>query len=80
VAEAERTSARLAALTTPYLFGRHTLGRAQIAAVLGRKDDATGLARQATAEGVPATVLHVTPEFIALRRYPPFEALIKPID
>jgi hypothetical protein len=80
VAEADRTSARLAALTTPYLFGRQTLGRAQIAAVLRRNDDATRLARQALAEGLEATALHVTPEFIALRGYPPFEALINPID
>src|SRR5262249_26460198 len=66
VAEAERTSARLAALTTPYLWGRHTLGRAQIAAILGHKNEATRLARQAFGEGVEVPALHATPEFLAL--------------
>jgi DNA-binding SARP family transcriptional activator/tetratricopeptide (TPR) repeat protein len=80
VTEAERTSTRLAALTTPYSYGRHTLVRAQIAAVLGRQDDATRLTQQALAEGMMSTVLHTTPEFIALRGYPPFEAIIRPID
>jgi hypothetical protein len=79
-AEAERTSAGLAALTTPYLWGRHTLGRAQIAAILGHKDDATRLARQAIAEGVQVPMLHLTPEFVTLRGYPLFETIIKPID
>lgn len=80
IAEAERASMRLAALTTPYLFGSNTLARAEIAAVLGRREDATNLARQSLAEGLQAATLHLIPELISLRGYPSFDALIKPID
>jgi hypothetical protein len=78
--EAERTSARLASLTTPYLRGVNTLGRAQIAALLGDKAGAARLARQATAEGVTPFLLHLTAEFVSLRGYPAFDALVRPID
>lgn len=77
--EAERTSARLANLTTPYLHGANTLARAQIAALLGDKAEATRLARQANAEGVTPFLLHLTSEFVSLRGYPAFDALVTPI-
>jgi len=77
--EAERTSARLATLTTPYLRGANTVARAQIAALLGDKAEAARLARKANAEGVVPFLLHQLSEFVSLRGYPAFDALVTPI-
>lgn len=52
-ATAERVSERLARLEAPYLFGRHTLWRARIAAAVGRPDDAVALLHVAFAQGHP---------------------------
>jgi len=76
--EARHTSATLASVTVPYLRGANTLARAEIAAVLGDRAEATRLLRQATAEGQTPLVIHPTPEFVSLRGYPPYEALVKP--
>ena len=82
---AGRISAELDALRGPYLFGRHTFGRARIAAVLGEREQAVRLLRTAFAQGHPyryATVSHerphAHPDFATLRDYPPFQQLMEP--
>ena len=50
--EALRYSGLLENLDMPYLFGRHTLWRARIAALLGEKEHAMRLLKQALEQGV----------------------------
>jgi tetratricopeptide (TPR) repeat protein len=65
--------ARLAAL------GRSALFRARIAAVLGDREQAVALLRQAFSEGANFGVwLHADMDLESLRGYPPFEALLRP--
>ena len=71
-------SAALASLDVPYLHGANTLARARIAAVLGRRDEAVRLVRQARAEGAQVEELHLDLEFLSLRGYPPFDDLTRP--
>jgi hypothetical protein len=77
--EAERTSERLAKLTTPYLHGANTLARSEIAASLGNVAEASRLARQANAEGVTPATLHVRPNLVPLLGDPAFKALVTPV-
>jgi DNA-binding SARP family transcriptional activator/TolB-like protein/tetratricopeptide (TPR) repeat protein len=77
--EAERMSRALATLHEPYLNGANTFGRARIAIVLGERDAAVRLARQARAEGLSIMRLHSTAEMRLLRGYAPFDALTKPM-
>lgn len=77
-AEARRASESLANLRTPYLLGANTLARAEVAAVLEERAEATRLLRQAIAEGETPMVLHATPELVVLRGYAPYEELVKP--
>ena len=85
--EALRISHEVAAFTRPHpLFGHPTLWRARIAAILGERDEALSLAREAIGQGLmPLDVahgfgcamwLHHDPDFEALRDYAPFEALL----
>jgi hypothetical protein len=81
--EAERVSALLAALTTPYMLGRQSYARAQIAAILGQRERAVALLREAIAQGVfffgtPGTLGDADPELESLRDYPPFQELLRP--
>ena len=63
----------------PYLFGRHTVWRARIQALLGERDAAVALLRDAFARGYPhAHGLHIDLAFASLRDYPPFQELLKP--
>jgi hypothetical protein len=78
MAGAERVSAALESLDVPYLHGVNTMFRARIAAVLGRRDDAVRLVRQARAEGAQVEELHRAVELLALRGYPPFDDLVRP--
>jgi hypothetical protein len=69
----------LALVQQPYIRGRHTLWRAQIAALLGDRDAAVRLLRQADAEGaVVAIDLHRESDFESLRDYPPFQDFVRP--
>jgi DNA-binding SARP family transcriptional activator len=78
-ARATRIAARLARLDRPYLFGRHTYGRAAIAAVQGRAADAAELLRQAFAEGLPFELfVHHDPSFEAARTSSEFLEVIRP--
>src|SRR5438094_9222309 len=74
-----RVDRTLADLRRPYSFGRHTVWRARIQALLGERDVAVGLLREAIAQGYPhAHALHTDLAFDSLRNYPPFVELLKP--
>jgi tetratricopeptide (TPR) repeat protein len=87
--DAERIAAQLEATTTPYLRGRHTRWRAAIAALLGEREQAVALVREAHAQGYSyydispvlndiSPVLHVDIDLESLRSYRPFQELLRP--
>jgi Protein kinase domain len=72
----ERT---LQAMSPRYLYGRHTMWRARIHAVLGERDAAVGLVQEAFAQGYPrGGVMHLFPSLQSLRDYPPYRELLTP--
>ena len=74
-----RWSSTLAELKRPYLFGRHSMWRARIRALLDEREVAVGLVREALSHGYPHTHrLHAELDFEALRDYPPFQELLRP--
>jgi hypothetical protein len=75
--EAERFASLLENIDRPYLFGRHTLRRARIASLLGDKENAVSLIREALAQGLSYTELDPMMDFEPLQNYPPFQELIK---
>jgi len=62
----------------PYLFGGPTFWRARIAALLGDKEGAVNLLRQATKQGYAYPSLHLCEDFESLADYPPYVQLMKP--
>jgi DNA-binding SARP family transcriptional activator/tetratricopeptide (TPR) repeat protein len=80
-AEAELVSQKLVTIHEPYLFGFTTRARADVAALLGKREEAVALLRQALAEGFPWVYeLHIDPDLESLRGYPPYEELLRPQD
>jgi len=79
-AEAQRIDQALARLSRPYLFGVPTYYRAQIAAVLGDRDRAVNLLREAIAQGAVTGWDHRHSEsaFVFLHGYPPFDDVLRP--
>ncbi len=78
LAEVARVDRWLAAQKRPYLNGEHTYHRARLAAILGDRDRAVALYRQAVDEGFgfrSSYGVHTDPDFESVRGYPPFEAL-----
>jgi tetratricopeptide (TPR) repeat protein len=76
---ARTIAAELARLDRPRLNGQHTLWRARIAAVLGERDGAVALLRQAFAEGVAYGIwLHCDMDLESLREYRPYRELVRP--
>jgi tetratricopeptide (TPR) repeat protein len=76
---AMETSEKLRRLDDPHLFGGHTFRRACIAAVLGEREAAVALLRQAIAEGLGyGSYLHIEIDLEPLWDYPPFQELIAP--
>ena len=70
---------RLASANQPYLFGRHTLARARIRALLGDRETAVRLVREALRQGYPhGHTLHWDDAFAGLRDYEPFKDVLKP--
>src|SRR5205809_2181269 len=70
---APRVDRTLAGLKRPYLFGRHTVWRARIRALLGEREVAGGLLREAIAGGYPhGPRPHTDLAFASPRDYPPF--------
>jgi len=62
-----------------YLYGRNTMWRARIQAVLGERDAAVALVQEAFAQGYPrGGVMHLYPSLWSLRDYPPFRELMTP--
>src|SRR5438552_2976682 len=77
--QALRVDSALAGVKRPYIFGRHAVWRARIQALLGEREGAVALLRDAFAQGYPhAHALHVDLAFEALRDYAPFQELVKP--
>ena len=69
----------LQAMSPRYLYGRHTMWRARIHAVLGERDAAVGLVQEAFAQGYPrGGVMHLFPSLQSLRDYPPYRELLTP--
>jgi serine/threonine-protein kinase len=62
----------------PYQFGNPTFWRARIAALLGDKEGAVNLIRQATKEGYSYSSIHPCEDFEPLADYPPYIQLMKP--
>jgi hypothetical protein len=79
-AETQRIDQWLAGLSRRYLSGYPTYYRAQIAAVLGDRNRAVELLRDAIAQGAVDEWdhLHSEPAFAALHGYPPFDELLRP--
>jgi hypothetical protein len=72
----ERT---LQAMSPRYLYGRHTMWRARIHAVLGEPDAAVALVQEAFAQGYPrGGVMHLFPSLQSLRDYPAYRELLTP--
>lgn len=78
--EAQRISAALAAVDRPYLFGTQMFWRARIASLLGQREQAVLLLRDALAQGYPDgyPALHADIDLAPLRTYPPFVQLLRP--
>jgi tetratricopeptide (TPR) repeat protein len=78
-AEAERIADSLGLLDRRYRFGQHTYCRARIASLLGEKEKAVALLREAFAQGYRFTItVHRDPDFEPLRDYPPYQELLRP--
>ena len=76
--EALKISKQLEELERPYLNGLHTFSRALIAAVLGEKENAVSLLREALAQGVEYGYLLPNMDLELLSDYQPFIELMKP--
>jgi serine/threonine-protein kinase len=72
---------RLASIQRRYLFGRHTMARARIRALLGDREGAVELVRESLRQGYPhGHTLHTDDAFERLRDYEPFRDVLKPKD
>jgi tetratricopeptide (TPR) repeat protein len=77
--EALRISEALAGIDKPFLFGWNTYWRADIAALLGEKQQAVDLLRESFAQGNTYDVhLHRDMDLEPLWGYPPFIELLRP--
>jgi serine/threonine-protein kinase len=76
--EALQISKELEEDKRPYLYGNPTYWRARTAAILGDKEAAVNLLRQATKEGYYYSSIHPTEDFESLADYPPYIQLMKP--
>jgi serine/threonine protein kinase len=76
--EALKISKELEEDKRPYLFGNPIYWRARIAALVGDKEGAVNLLRQATKQGYTYPSIHATEDFESLADYPPYIQLMKP--
>jgi hypothetical protein len=78
-ATAREVFARLGGQATPYLFGEDAVWRARIAAILGERERAVALLREALAEGLHHGMwFHRDNSLEPLRGYPPFDEIALP--
>ena len=76
---AELFAQELQVFEQPYMNGGHTLWRARIASLLGEKDAAVSLLREALSQGREyGPLLHADPDFAPLWDYPPYQELMRP--
>jgi predicted Zn-dependent protease len=76
---ADQITARLRDFEQPYLRGQHTLWRARIASLLGEKDAALGLLREAIAQGHSYGPWQTADlDFQPLWDFPPYQELMRP--
>jgi tetratricopeptide (TPR) repeat protein len=68
----------LAAWPGAYLLGRHTYWRARIAALLGERERAVGLLREALRQGRTHLVVHAEADLAGLAGLPAFQELVRP--
>ena len=80
IREAKRIAEFFKNLNRPYLYGNHTFWRACIHSLLGEKEEAVQLLREALAQGEWYNSLHANMDLEPLRDYPPFQELIRPKD
>jgi tetratricopeptide (TPR) repeat protein len=74
----EKISKELANFQRLYLYGKNTCWQARISAILGDKDNAVQLVRNAVAQGFDYYSIHEIIDFVTLHNYPPFMDLIEP--
>ncbi len=78
-AGAARIAADLAAMDQPYLRGRHTFWRSRIAAMLGERERAVVLLREALQQGEQySAALHTIIEYESMVDHPSFRELLRP--
>jgi serine/threonine protein kinase/tetratricopeptide (TPR) repeat protein len=76
--ESERTSVTLKTLPWSYPRGYHTFYRARIAAVMGEKEEAVRLLREAFSQGYPFSNLYNVIDFELLKDYLPYVEFMNP--
>jgi tetratricopeptide (TPR) repeat protein len=76
--EALRIAKQLEEIKKPYLWGFPTYHRACIASLLGEKETAVRLLREAISQGTVYWRLYEDMDLDPLRDYPPFKELIRP--
>jgi serine/threonine protein kinase/tetratricopeptide (TPR) repeat protein len=78
IVEVRRIDEILRKTNRPYINGIHILWRARIASLLGKKELAVLLLREALSRGQYFYRLHADMDLEPLREYPPFQELVKP--
>ena len=77
--KALKISKELESIDRPYLLGEHTYMCARIASLLGEKEQAVVLLRDAFAQGLTyGAYLHNEMDLEPIRNYKPFQELLKP--
>jgi tetratricopeptide (TPR) repeat protein len=77
--EALRISEKLKVFNRPFLFGSPSFFRACIASILGEREQAIALLREAFAQGLPFYIsIHRNLDFEPLWNYAPFKEILKP--
>jgi predicted Zn-dependent protease len=77
--EALKISQELKDNKTPYLYGNPVFWRAKIAALLGDKEGAVNLLREAIKQGYSYPSLYLDPQdFESLKDFPPYQQLTRP--
>jgi tetratricopeptide (TPR) repeat protein len=76
--EAKRISKKLQEIDQSYVFGSDTYWQARIASILGDKERALILLREAISQGVSYARLHADMDLEPMLDYPPYQEFIKP--